>query len=95
MSVPHTRHVPLRRCVACRASLPQAALTRLYQDAEGRWQVDVRKRAGGRGAWVCGETECRSPRKLGRFFRGQARDVAQLLETAATGAVAMHGGTNE
>src|SRR5690606_41960015 len=47
------RHVPMRRCVVCRESKPQAELLRLTHDAEGRWVYDARRRLRGRGTWVC------------------------------------------
>lgn len=81
MTAERIRHVPLRRCAACRASLPQAELIRFARDEQGRWRLDSERRAGGRGTWLCRRVECHSPKALGRAFRAQAPDVAEQLET--------------
>jgi hypothetical protein len=46
------RHVPMRRCVACRDALPKRELVRLVRGDEG-WRLDLAQRAGGRGTNVC------------------------------------------
>jgi len=74
------RHVPLRRCVMCRTSLPKAELVRLVRDAEGRFALDPTSRAGGRGTWVC--RRCAgdpADKRLKQAFRGQAAHVRTLL----------------
>ena len=74
------KHVPLRRCVMCRASLPKAELLRLVKGEDGRFELDANARAGGRGTWVC--RECASSpteKRLKQAFRGQASHVRQLL----------------
>lgn len=73
------RHIPMRRCVVCRSSKPQAELLRLYQTSEGMWQFDLKKRAGGRGTWLCRETSCHDLKKLKRFFRADAERIASEL----------------
>lgn len=76
------RHVPLRRCVVCRDSKPQADLLRLYRDASAMWQFDLRRKAGGRGAWLCKDKpSCHSPKALKRYFRNDAERVATDLNT--------------
>ena len=77
------RHVPLRRCVACRASLPKAQLLRMVRSEAG-WRLDVSGRAGGRGTWVCHQCverldERPTTRALGRAFRQDAAQVSALL----------------
>jgi predicted RNA-binding protein YlxR (DUF448 family) len=77
------KHVPLRRCVACRRSRPQRELIRFYRDAAGAWHLDETGRAGGRGAWLCrDEAACHTPKRLKRFFGAAAEPLA--------GAVAAH-----
>lgn len=86
--------MPLRRCVACRRSLPREELTRLYRAADGTWQLDrSRGSTGGRGAWVCQAEQCRDAAALGRFFRRHAARIAEELRTAPAGGQAS-GGTN-
>jgi predicted RNA-binding protein YlxR (DUF448 family) len=50
------RHVPLRRCVACRESRPKRELIRLVRTGaagDAGWALDLRQRAGGRGTSLC------------------------------------------
>lgn len=79
MSAP-AKHVPMRRCVACRRSRPQGELLRFCRDEGGAWQLDAPRRAGGRGAWVCADSPaCWTPKRLGRTFRAEAERVSALL----------------
>ena len=79
----HRRHVPLRRCVACRATLPKAELIRLVR-GDGGWQLDPTGRAGGRGTWLCHACverldERSTVRALTRTFRQDTAHVSALL----------------
>ncbi len=78
-----SKHIPLRRCVVCRKALPQKELLRLtQQDTVGKdkaWQFDLKRRAGGRGAWLCLKSKCHEVKQLKRFFRNDAERVAQEL----------------
>lgn len=93
MSGTPTRHVPVRRCAVCRTSLPQPRLIRFARDEAGKWRLDPRKRAGGRGIWVCQQPRCHERKALGRAFRGQAAEVADQL--AALDAAADQATTKE
>ena len=74
------KHVPMRRCVVCRQSLPQADLFRLSQDSHSRWQFDVDRRAGGRGAWLCKlSNDCHEVKALKRFFQKEAERIHKEL----------------
>ncbi len=46
------RHVPMRRCVACRDAQPKRELVRLVRGEDG-WRLDLAQRAGGRGTSLC------------------------------------------
>ena len=71
----------MRRCVVCRASRPQGELERFYQ-LEGVWRHDPKRRAGGRGSWVCADNRaCHKTKVLRRVFRAQAEVVSGILET--------------
>lgn len=73
------KHIPLRRCVICRQSFPQYQLLRLVQK-DGLWQFDLRRRAGGRGSWLCQQESCHSLKSLRRFFKQDAEQVlAELM----------------
>ena len=87
----HHRHVPLRRCVACRSSLPKSELIRLVRD-ESSWRIDESARAGGRGTWVCHACAAKlderdTKRALARTFRQDAQHVSELLRASMESAV--------
>ena len=78
--MPKAKHIPLRRCVVCRTSRPQAKLIRFFKDESGHWQLDETRKSGGRGAWLCKDSpDCHKLKALGRFFRADAVSVAQQL----------------
>ena len=51
------KHVPMRRCVVCRASRPKAELVRWIRTAQGVALDDVGK-SPGRGAYICRSEPC-------------------------------------
>ncbi len=75
-------HVPLRRCVGCRRVRPQAELVRFALSSTGP-QLDLAGRGGGRGAWVCREQACWTPKRLGRSFRAHTDAVCRALREHA------------
>jgi uncharacterized protein len=77
------KHIPLRRCVVCREALPQKELLRLTQK-ENVWQFDLKRKAGGRGAWICLKSKCHETKQLKRFFRNDAERISQELTTIKT-----------
>ena len=94
------RHVPMRRCVACRDALPKRELVRLVR-GEGGWRLDLAQRAGGRGTSLCrpcalaasgaaGTTGDAATRLKGfrRAFRQDAAAVTALLAPIASTLVA-------
>lgn len=52
------KHIPLRRCVACRQAIPKSQLTRFVKTAEHGIQLDRAARQPGRGAYLCSKPEC-------------------------------------
>lgn len=80
------RHVPLRRCVACRTSAPKRDLVRLVR-TDDRWALDLRQRAGGRGTSLCPACALAGVRRddparlkaFRRAFRQDADAVTALL----------------
>jgi predicted RNA-binding protein YlxR (DUF448 family) len=84
--MPKERHVPMRRCLACRNALPKQDLIRFLRSDAGGWQLDPTGRSGGRGAWICRPcAEVADPRRLRRFFRAQTDEIVHALaqKTAA------------
>lgn len=80
--MPAERHVPLRRCVVCRTSLPKEGLVRFVRDEQNAWTLDADRRSGGRGTWIC--LDCaheEDPKRIARGFRGRADDVVTQLRT--------------
>lgn len=76
------KHVPLRRCAVCRAQAPQAELLRLVKGEAG-FRLDLKRRLGGRGTWICSECAASSNEKrLRHAFRGSAQQVRELLDAA-------------
>lgn len=81
--------------MACRVKRLQSDLMR-FTLQEGSWVVDLRRRAYGRGAYVCTNPACHQERSLKRFFGGQARGVAASLAdvSAALGWIGAAEATN-
>jgi hypothetical protein len=52
------KHVPLRTCIACRASKPKRALIRVVRLVDGRVTVDETGKKNGRGAYLCRKRDC-------------------------------------
>ncbi|HUT74855.1 MAG TPA: YlxR family protein [Armatimonadota bacterium] len=85
---PMGRHVPLRRCVACRTVQPKSELMRVVRTPEGEIGVDPTGKAAGRGAYVCRRRECVDaavrkqalPRALGQPLPVQA--AQQMMQAA-------------
>ena len=65
-TAPSDPHVPIRRCVGCRRSRPQADLCRCVLDDAAT--VRVSRTAPGRGAWICGP-DCLEPARRNRGFQ--------------------------
>jgi uncharacterized protein len=57
-SVPTTRHVPQRTCIACRKTGIKRELIRLVRVAEKGVEVDFTRKKSGRGAYLCPDRKC-------------------------------------
>lgn len=51
---------PVRTCLGCRKSHPQAALLRIVRTPDGSVEPDPGRRRGGRGAYLCPSESCLS-----------------------------------
>lgn len=70
----------------CRASKPQAELIRLTREGDVV-RLDLDRRLGGRGIWVCRDCAAAdNEKRLRQVFKGQAPQVAPLLASALTAA---------
>ena len=52
------RHVPIRTCVACRATGAKRGLIRIVRTPQGGVEVDLTGKAAGRGAYLCRRRQC-------------------------------------
>jgi predicted RNA-binding protein YlxR (DUF448 family) len=86
--MPLMRHIPMRRCVACREARPKRDLLRFVAAENGDgYTLDLSQRAPGRGTSVCREcalavlTKGDPARQRGfrRAFRQHADGVLALL----------------
>ncbi|WP_229839048.1 DUF448 domain-containing protein [Deinococcus piscis] len=80
-------HVPLRTCVACRCTRPQAELLRLTQTSAGGWHLAQpgTRRLPGRGRYLCAENPaCWTEKKLRRAFGAAAPALAEQLAASST-----------
>jgi hypothetical protein len=75
---------PVRTCLACRRTSPQARLLRFVRTAEGLVEPDPRRRRGGRGAYLCRSERCLGEAlRRGRWahaFRGPAALRPETVE---------------
>lgn len=62
---------PTRTCVCCRRELPKNELLRIVRNKDGEIFIDGSGKANGRGAYICGETECTN-----RLFKSKGLDRA-------------------
>jgi uncharacterized protein len=70
--------VPERTCMGCGRKAAKQELRRLVVSGDGEVSVDSKRRAPGRGAYLCGAGCLRAAAKrkaFGRAFRGAARQV--------------------
>lgn len=80
------RKVPVRTCVACRASGQKKALLRIVRSTSGDVVVDLTGKIPGRGAYLCPSLEClhraMKEKRLSRALRAEIppEAVRQLEE---------------
>ena len=52
------RHIPLRTCVACKATKPKRELLRVVRTPDGHVLLDATGKKSGRGAYICARLSC-------------------------------------
>ncbi len=52
------KHEPVRTCVACRTRRDQRSLVRVVRGPDGKLSIYASRREGGRGAYICPNSEC-------------------------------------
>ena len=76
------QRIPVRSCVVCRQRFHQAALVRLVKlGTTGAVALDPKRRAGGRGFYICSSPACRTEKALLRVSRVETARLATDLET--------------
>ena len=58
MPTKRTKHVPMRKCIACQAKRPKRELIRVVRTPDGAIEVDARGKQSGRGAYLCADCSC-------------------------------------
>ena len=56
--MPKTKKIPMRMCIACKQMKPKGEMTRVVKNADGEIFPDPTGKAQGRGAYICGDSEC-------------------------------------
>ena len=76
------RKIPMRMCVGCREMKPKVQLLRVVKPQEGEAHTDRTGKAPGRGADICGQSECfRKARKSRALERAlDAKIEAEVFE---------------
>lgn len=88
MSLTRSTHQPIRSCVVCRERAPRHSLIRVAHLTNG-YQLDLDKRLGGRGSWLCHTCATTpSPKRLARTFRQHTPNVIAQLHTMQPAALA-------
>jgi len=76
----------LRTCLGCGGRFPPEQLIRLIAGPEGALGVDIRRRAGGRGAHCCYQSKCVEvclrKRQLGRVLRAGVQGTLDVILSA-------------
>ncbi len=52
------KKIPMRQCLGCREMRPKKELIRVVRSPEGEVSLDDKGKKPGRGAYVCGNTDC-------------------------------------
>jgi predicted RNA-binding protein YlxR (DUF448 family) len=57
-STGRSKHIPMRRCIACRNSFPKRTLVRIVRSKDEGVLVDPSGKKAGRGAYLCDNPLC-------------------------------------
>ena len=76
------KRIPVRSCVVCRQRFHQASLVRLVKlGMTGAVALDPKRRAAGRGFYICSSSACRTEKALLRVSRVGTTQLTTDLET--------------
>lgn len=83
------RHVPIRTCVACRATDEKRDLLRVVRQPDGSVLYDPKGKLSGRGAYICASASCialaRKQKRLERSLKvsGVSEELFNALSAQA------------
>lgn len=80
------RKIPLRKCIACQEMLGKKTLIRIVRSPEGEISIDTTGKKPGRGAYLCGKSDCfariKKNRQLDRSLNIQVGEaIYEALES--------------
>jgi predicted RNA-binding protein YlxR (DUF448 family) len=81
------RHIPIRTCVACRATDEKRDLLRVVRQPDRAVRYDPKGKLAGRGAYLCADANCiaqaRKQKKLERALKVETLPEALFIELNA------------
>ncbi len=83
--MPKTKKIPMRMCISCHEMKPKKEMLRVVKNTDGEIFADPTGKAAGRGAYVCGNEECRKKLNLKKllhktFSADVSMDVYRTIE---------------
>ena len=74
------KKVPMRMCCGCGEMKPKNELKRVVRTPEGEVLLDLKGKASGRGAYICGNAEClKKARKTGKIARTLKAEISDEI----------------
>ena len=84
------RHIPIRTCVACRATDEKRDLLRVVRQPDSAVRYDPKGKLAGRGAYLCADANCialaRKQKKLERSLKVETLPESLFIELNARAA---------
>lgn len=72
------KKVPQRKCIVCQERESKKGLMRIVKNKEGQIFIDPTKKANGRGAYICKDSEC-----LKKAIKTKALNKAFKIEVSS------------
>jgi len=92
------KHIPIRTCIACRATDEKRGLLRVVRQPDGSIRYDPKGKMAGRGAYVCANIHCialaRKQKKLERSLKISGVPEELFIELSAHAAQESNGKAN-
>lgn len=74
----NNKKVPQRKCIVCQDRESKKELMRIVKNKEGQIFIDPTKKANGRGAYICKDSEC-----LKKAIKTKALNKAFKIEVSS------------